>query len=186
MKPISILPLVIVLATTSAIGQDIVLRSSANPAPLSFSFPRTLSADCPVGLKVNHGRSFLKKDTNYGPFAPPTPAVQEQRIQLIVTNPSPKEIVSAQVTVHGFSDKWRAIPLASAASTPDLTKRINIVLNVKGNDHASSDLSLLRFTSVAYVDLDSLAYADGATWKASSPGACSVSPDLFMLVSAAR
>jgi hypothetical protein len=186
MKPIYILPLAIVLATSSAIGQDIVLHRSANPTPLSFSSPRNPGADCPVGLKVNHGRSFLKRNTNYGPFAPPNPAVQEQRIQLIVTNPSPKEIASAQITVHGFSDKWRSIPLASAASTPDLTKSVNIVLNVKGNDHASSDLSLLRFTSVAYVDLDSLTYADGATWKASSPGACSVSPDLFMLVSAAR
>jgi hypothetical protein len=186
MKPISILPLAIVLATTSAIGQDIVLHRSANPAPLSFSSRLTPGSNCPVGLKVNHGPSFQKRDTNYGPFAPPTPTVQEQRIQVTMTNRSPKEIVSAQITVHGFSDKWRAIPLASAASTPDLTKRVNIVLTVKGNDHASSDLSLLRFTSVAYVDLDSLTYADGATWKASSPGACSVSPDLLMLVTAAR
>jgi hypothetical protein len=186
MKLSSVLPLAIVLATTSAIGQDIVLRRSANPAPLSFSFPRTLSADCPVGLKVNHGPSFQKRDTNYGPFAPPTPAVQEQRIQLTMNNPSPKEIVSAQITVYGFSDKWRAIPLAAAKDTPDLRKTVNLVFKVKGNDHGSSDLSLHHFTSVAYVDLNSLTYADGATWKASSPSACSVTPDLLMLVSAAR
>jgi hypothetical protein len=186
MKPISILPLAIVLAATSAIGQDVVLHRSPNPTPSSFSFPRTLGDNCPVDLEVNHGPSFQKKNTDYGPFAPPIPAVQEQRIQLTMTNPSRKEIVSAQITVHGFSDKWRAVPLANAASTPDLTKRITIVLNVKGNDHASSDLSLQRFTSVAYVDLDSLTYADGATWKASSPSACSVSPDPLMLVSEAR
>jgi hypothetical protein len=186
MKPISILPLAIVLATTSAIGQDMVLHRSVNPAPSSFSPPRTLGDNCPVGMKVNHGPSALKRETNYGPFASPTPAVQEQRIQLTLTNPSPKEIVSAQITVHGFSDKWRAIPLASATNAPDLTKRIKIFLNVEGNDHASSDLSLQRFTSVAYVDLDSLTYADGATWKAASPSACSVSPELLMLVSEAR
>ena len=148
--------------------------------------PRTPRADCPVGLKVNHGSSFLKRDTDYGPFASPAPKVQEQRIQLTMTNPSPKEIVSAQITIHGFSDKWRAVPLAGATDTPDLRKRVNIDLNVKGNDHASSDLSLHRFTAVAYVDLDSLTYADGATWKASSPSVCSVSPELLMLVSAAR
>jgi hypothetical protein len=101
-------------------------------------------------------------------------------------NPSPKEIVGAQITVHGFSDKWRAIRLAGATDAPDLTKKVNVVLNVKGNNHASSDLSLNRFTSVAYVDLNSLTYADGATWQASSPGACSVTPDPFMLVTAAR
>jgi hypothetical protein len=186
MKPISILPLAIVLATTSAIGQDTVLFRSQAAASSILMQPRTPRADCPVGLKVSHGPSFLKRDTEYGPFAPPAPKVQEQRIQLTMTNPSPKEIVSAQLTVYGFSDKWRGLPLVGEEDTPDLRKRVNLVLNVKGNDHASSDLSLHRFTSVAYVDLDSLTYADGATWKASSPAACRVTPDLFMLVSAAR
>jgi hypothetical protein len=186
MKPMSILPLAIVLATTSAIGQDSVLRRSPQATPSVLMQPRTLRADCPVGLEVSHGPSFQKRNTEYGPFAPSAPMVQEQRIQLTMTNPSSKEIVSAQITVYGFSDKWRAIPLAGARDTPDLRKRVNLVLNVKGNDHASSDLSLNRFTSIAYVDLNSLTYADGASWKASSPEACSVTPNPLMLVSAAR
>jgi hypothetical protein len=186
MKPMSILPLAIVLATTSAIGQDTVLLRTPQATPSTLMQPRMPDADCPVGLKVNHGPSLLKRDTKYGPYALPAPKVQEQRIQLTMTNPSPKEIVSAQITVYGFSDKWRAIPLADAKDSPDLRKRIHLVLKVKGNDHASSDLSLNRFTSVAYVDLDSLTYADGATWKASSPATCSVTPELLMLVSAAR
>jgi hypothetical protein len=186
MKPISILPLAIVLATTSAIGQDSVLLRSPEATPSILMQPRTPGADCPVGIKVSHGLSFLKRDTEFGPFVPPSPNVQEQRIQFTMTNPSRKEIVSAQITIYGFSDKWRALPLAHAKDAPDLRKRINLVLNVKGNDHASSDLSLNRFTSVAYVNLDSLTYADGATWKAHSPAACSVTPDPLMLVSAER
>ena len=186
MKPISILPLAIMLATTSAIGQDTILLHSPQATPSILMQPRTLGVDCPVGLKVNHGPSFQKRDTEYGPFAPPAPKVQEQRIQLTMTNPSPKEIVSAQITVYGFSDKWRAIPLAGANDTPDLRKKVDLDLKVKGNDHGSSDLSLNRFTAVAYVNLDSLTYADGATWKASSPSVCSVTPDPLMLVSAAR
>jgi hypothetical protein len=186
MKPISILPLAIVLATTSAVAQDTVLLRSPQATPSVLMQPRTPSVDCPVGIKVSHGPSSLKRDTEFGPFASPSPKVQEQRIQFTMTNPSRKEIVSAQITVYGFSDKWRAIPLAGAKDAPDLRKRLDLVLNVKGNDHASSDLSLNRFTSVAYVNLDSLTYADGATWKASSPAACSVTPDPLMLVSAAR
>jgi hypothetical protein len=186
MKPMSILPLAIMLSTTSAIGQNAPLLRSPQATPTVLMPPRTPSADCPVGLKVNHGPSFLQRDTKYGPFAPSGPKVQEQRIQLTMTNPSPKEIVGAQITVYGFSDKWRAIPLAGAADTPDLKKRVNLVLDVKGNAHASSDLSLSRFTSVAYVDLDSLTYADGAIWTASSSAVCSVTPELLMLVSAAR
>ena len=188
MKPMSILPLAIMLATASAIGQNAPLQRSPQATPTILMPPRTPSADCPVGLKVDpsRGLSLLKRDTNYGPFAPSGPKVQEQRIQLTMTNPSPKEIVSAQITVYGFSDKWREIPLAGAADTPDLKKRMNLLLDVKGNAHASSDLSLSRFTSVAYVDLDSLTYADGVTWTASSSAVCSVTPSLLMLVSDAR
>jgi hypothetical protein len=110
--------------------------------------------------------------------------VQEQRIQLTMTNLSPQEIVKAQFTVHGLSDKWRYVPLPEAPA-PDLTKRVEVTLEVRGNSHASRDLSLSRFTSVTSVNLDSLTYADGSTWEASS-GACSVVPDPFMLVTAAR
>jgi hypothetical protein len=54
MKPISILPLAIVFAATSAIGQDTVLLRSPQATPSIFMMPRTPGADCPVGLKVNH------------------------------------------------------------------------------------------------------------------------------------
>ena len=186
MKPFSILPLAIVLATTSAIGQDAVLLRSPQVAPSILMQPRTLRAECPVDLKVSHGPSFQKKETEYGPFAPPAQEVQGQNIQLTLTNHSPSEIVSAQITVYGFSDKWRAIPLSGATNSPDLKKTVTVVLKVKGNDHASRDLSLHRFTSVTYVDLESLTYADGARWDAPSAAACSVTPDGVMLLSAAR
>jgi hypothetical protein len=58
--------------------------------------------------------------------------------------------------------------------------------DVKGMGRASSDLSLNRFTAVTAIDLNSITYKDGATWHASSPGACSTIPDLIMLVAAAR
>jgi hypothetical protein len=32
--------------------------------------------------------------------------------------------------------------------------------------------------------VNAITYGDGSTWRTSSPGACSVSPDLFMLVNA--
>jgi hypothetical protein len=192
MKPVSILPLAIALATTCAIGQDTVLHRSANPASLSFSHTPTVRGDCPVGLQVNHGSSFLKREVEYGQFAPPPPAVGEQRIQIqeqtiefIVDNPSTREIVKAQITVHGLSHQGRFVPLPDGPA-PDLSRKVSVVLDVKGNSRSSSDLSLSRFAAVTSVDLNSLTYADGATWRASSQGACSVTPNPFMLVSTAR
>ena len=174
MKSIGILPLAIVLATPCIIAQDVVLHLS----------PNTLGANCPVGLSVNHGSSFPSRKT-VGPFASPSAPAQEQRIQLTMTNLSPQEIVKAQITVHGLSDKWRYVPLPEAPA-PDLTKKVEVTLDVRGNSHASSDVSLSRFASVTSVDLNSLTYADGSAWEASSSAACSVVPDPFMLVTAAR
>jgi hypothetical protein len=191
MKPIRFLPLAIVLATICAIGQDVVMHRSpnavsANPASLNF-YPYSMDG-CPIGLQVNHGSFFLQRKVEYGPGSndgiPFTGAVQ--RIHLIMTNPNPREIVKVQLTVHGYSDKWKAIPLVRASSAPDLAKEVTVVLGIKGNGHASSDLSLNSFTAVTSVDVDSLTYSDGSAWHSTSRGACSVAPSPMMLVSADR
>ena len=61
MKLTTILPLAIVLATTSAIGQDTVLRHNPQTTPSVLMQPHTFRADCPVGLQVQHGPSFPKE-----------------------------------------------------------------------------------------------------------------------------
>jgi len=183
MKCAGILPLAIVLATTCAVSQDIVLHRSPNSFTPSYPIPR---AGCPVGLQVNHGTFFLErkvdKEFGPGPYAAVPPAVAGQKVHIIVTNLLLRDIVSAQLTVRGFSDKRREIPLANLSQAPDLTKEVNLVLGVKANGQASSDLSLSRFTSIAAVDVDSLTYADGSSWHSSSPGVCSVRPSLLMLL----
>jgi hypothetical protein len=189
MKSVRILPLAIVLATTCAIGQDTVTHRSPNAASpnnesLGF-YPYSLDR-CPIGLQVNHGSFFLQRKTEYGPGSGDgvSPASSVQRIHLTMTNPSLREVVKVELTVHGYSDKWRAIPLASSA--PDLARRLTVVLDIKGNGHASSDLSLSSFTAVTSVDVDRLTYADGSVWHATARGACSVAPNPLMLVSADR
>lgn len=184
MKLSSILPLAVALAATAAIAQD-----SANPSPAknaSLTISPNLLDRCPIGLQVDHGGLFVQKRTDYGPGLndrmPLAGAVQ--RIHLTMTNPSAREIVEVQLTVHGYSDKGRTIMLASAG--PDLAKKVTLTRDIQGNGHASSDLSLSNFTAVSSVDVDSLTYADGSSWKATAGGACSVAPNLWMLVSAAR
>jgi hypothetical protein len=111
-------------------------------------------------------------------------APQFQRLQLTLTNPSSRDIVSAEFTAHGFSKKPRTMDLSAGSNEPDLAKTIEIALDVKGKGHASRDLSLNHFTAVTSIDLDSISYADGTTWRAPSPGACSITPSMVMLVAA--
>lgn len=181
MKSIAILPLAVVLATSSAIGQDTLTRTGGNQAALTWTHRSTDPAHCPVGLQADHGRFFVERNVKDDGGAWTT-----QRIHLTVTNLLARQIVGAQITVHGLSDKWRVVRLAGASQTPDLSKTIDVALVVEGNGHASHDLALSRFSAVTAIDVDSVTYADGSGWKTSAPGACSVAPDSFMRVSATR
>ena len=190
MKFAGILPLAILLATC-AIGQDTVMRSGSKTA-LATPPLVTDRINCPIGLQVKHGPGLPMGMNADGPAingkpisrqAPP-PAVQNQAIHLTVINLSSQSMVSAQFIVHGFSNKWRYIPLSGAV--PDLAKTVDVALDVKGNGQASRNLSLSHFTAITAVEVNSVIYADGSTWQTSSPGACSASPDLFMPVNAER
>lgn len=179
MKLFRILPLAIVLATSCAMGQDAILDRSPDSAGMRR---------CPIGLEVDHGSFFLQKKAEYGPGArgdvPLSGSVQ--RIHLTMSNPDLREILKLQFSVRGYSDKARTLSLQSASSAPDLSEEVTVVLDIKGNGQATSDLSLSSFTAVTAVDLNFVSYADGSAWKAPMRGACSVAPSLTMLVTADR
>jgi len=148
--------------------------------------------NCPVGLQVKHGPGLATSRSADGPSINGKPLRngqvegqdQNQGIHLTLINLVPQSIVSAQIVVHGFSNKWRYVPLSGA--DPDLARTVDVALDVQGNGQASRNLSLSHFTAITAVDVNAITYADGSNWHTSSPGACSASPDLFMLVNAER
>jgi hypothetical protein len=190
MKCASILSLAILLTGTCALSQEPVTSSAAN---LVLATPplRMDRTNCPVGLQVKHGPGLPISRSADGPSINGKPlngqvqkTDQSQGIHLTLINLSPQSIVSAQVVVHGFSNKRRYVPLSEA--DPDLARTVDVALEVNGNSQAGRNLSLSRFTAITAVDVNAITYADGSTWRTSSPGACSASPDLFMLVNAER
>lgn len=183
MNRASILSLAFLFATTSGIAQN-ALR------------PRAIGADCPVDMQATHSTPMpVRMNANGAPqngsplngqktvLERPAPAVNQQ-IHLGMTSLVPRDIVSAVFTALGFSNNPRAIN--TAGQGPDLRRSIKVVVDLKGNGHASSDLSLRDFTTVAALDLDTITYADGSTWRNSSPAACRVIPEGMMLVASSR
>jgi hypothetical protein len=163
MKCTNILPLAIVLATIPASGQ-------VHSLP-----PRIDPAKCPVDLQVEHsGGLFEYRNAKTGDVVSPFSA---QRFDFKMINFLPHEIVNAEITVHGFRGKGRFITLSTP--TPDLAKTLAVALDVKGNSSASRELSFAGFSTIETIDVNSVTYADGSTWHASSPGACSVAPNLI-------
>jgi hypothetical protein len=162
--------LAIILATTSMFGQSFTLP------------PRIDPSKCPVGLQVERSSGLLAyKNVKAVPAGRDAPS-WEQWFELRMKNFSPREIVNAEITTHGFSYKWRVMPVSAA--TPDFWKTMDVVLDVKGNSSASRELSLGHFSTISTIDVNSVTYSDGSTWHASSPGACSVAPGLIMRINA--
>jgi hypothetical protein len=187
MKCASILSFATILTATFAFGQAVV--SSDTKLALAMPAAHMDATNCPVGLRVKHGPGLATSRSADGPtINKPLPhgmvqlPDQNQAIRLTMTNLSPQSIVSAQVVVHGFSNKWRYVPLSGA--DPDLETTVDVALDVRGNGEASRNLSLSRFTAISAVDVNAITYADGSSWRTSTPGNCSATPDLFMLVNA--
>jgi hypothetical protein len=166
MKCASILPLAIMLANASMFGQSLMVP------------PRIDPSKCPVGLEVQQSASLVA----YSVPADDVHQRSSQRFDFKMTNLSPHEIVSAEITAHAFSDKLRVFSVP--APTPDLAKTVDAAFEVKGNSSASRELSFAHFPVIWSFDVDSVTYADGSTWHASSPGACSVSPDAIVRIRA--
>ena len=170
MKSACILPLAIMLATTSTFGQSLTQP------------PRVDPSTCPVGLEVEQNGSLVAhKDAKSGP-ADDVDQRSSQRFDFKMTNFLPHDIVNAEITAHAFSNKWRVFSVP--ASTPDLWETVDVAFDVKGNGSASRELSFAHFPVIRTFDVNSVTYADGSTWHASSPGACNVAPRGPMRISA--
>ena len=97
MKSASILPLAIILATTSVFGQSLTQP------------PRIDPSKCPVGLEVEQNGSLVAyTNAKFGPNTESDPADDvdqrsSQRFDFKMTNFSPHEIVNAEITAHAFS-----------------------------------------------------------------------------------
>ncbi len=148
------------------------------------------STACPVGMRAQHvigqGAVVAVRGSHHAGqiqgnhhVGPPV-----QQIELTLSNSKPKDIVGAEITVHGFNGKGHMTLARSGQAEPsEITKTIKLKLTVGGKEDASADLSLDAFSAVDLVDLDSISYADGSTWRSSDLQTCHVVPDGMMLLS---
>jgi hypothetical protein len=175
MKSASILPLSIMLAATSMFGQSLTQP------------PRIDPSKCPVGLEVEQNGTLVPyKNARFDPNTESDPAdgvhQRSQQFDFQMTNFLPHEIVNAEITAHAFSEKSRVFSVP--APTPDLWQTVDVAFDVKGNGSATRELSFAHFPAIRTFGVNSVTYADGSTWHASSPGACSVAPRGPMRISA--
>lgn len=138
----------------------------------------TINNSCPVALLakpgVGPGMVVIVDGNN----------TASQQLNLQLTNLFGMwAITHAQITVHGLTAKGAIDPaIFGMPGTPTIAKQVDLALNVAPGANVSTSLLFKGFTSVSWIDLDSLTYAGGSAWHASPQHACRIEPSRVMLV----
>ena len=138
-----------------------------------------MQPSCPVGMHAKQGSGGgLVAVRNARPSDGPS-----QQIHLVLARRHLQQITGARVLVRGLSGKDR-IERSRAIEdiVPDRSQMLDVTFTPDNAVEASADLVLPGFTSIQSVELESISYADGSTWKMENRNACTVAPDPMMLV----
>jgi hypothetical protein len=141
--------------------------------------PPTLN-NCPISMRAQHLSDGSLVKTGKAAHA----AGIGQRLHLTLKNPDAKQIASASVTIHGMTPRGRVMQASSTAgNSSDATRQMSVSFSTESDGSATADLWVSGITAVQSIELDSVAYSDGSTWRVAAGDACRITPDPLMLIS---
>ncbi|MFL6428285.1 MAG: hypothetical protein ACJ71S_08595 [Acidobacteriaceae bacterium] len=165
------------------------LAAFAVPACIATPTPVTVTnaSACPVELSAaQHGVGQLVAVGPNAPAVPPENKHPGQSIDLSMKNTRLQRIVAAELEVHGTSNKSRVMPANGAVlsnqPTADAMRNVHLVSSVPADQTRMRTVSVHDLTSVAWISVIELRYADGSTWHARPGSECRVVPDGMMLI----
>jgi hypothetical protein len=144
----------------------------ALPALATNSSSPRLDA-CPIGLSA-------QQDSNQALLATrANPAVPAQLLRLTIQNKRLPRIVQAEIEIHGTSASGRVV--GNDPHPEDTVKHVTLKSSVRGDQSVIESVTAEDLTSVAFIEVMELRYADGTVWHVSSAAQCMTNPDGFML-----
>jgi hypothetical protein len=137
---------------------------------------------CPIPMSARQGSDGALVAVSPAQPGQPSQKGISQRIRLFVNNGA--KVVSARVTVHGFTAKARMLPVDSSQDgAAQISRNLEISFSNDATNNAGANLLLRGFSAVFAIDVNSITYTDGSIWKTSG-NVCRVVPDPVMLVDA--
>jgi hypothetical protein len=166
--------LVLVMASAGVWAQG-----NAHIGPTVF-MGAPISIGCPVGFSAERRSSTEVR------YAKDGKQLRGQGLELqFDPRSNPKKILKVNVTVHGVDGTARVIP-AGENSSDDVTELFQVEAGAGEGSLRRSNIWTQRVSTVRWVDLTEVAYADGSVWLASASGRCRVEPSAFLLVDGAK
>jgi hypothetical protein len=138
------------------------------------------AAGCPVRLRAKQGAGGETLAVRNG-----RPKGAAQLLHLFVTNPDSRQIVGANVVVSGLAAKGRfvqTLSLSNQADASDAMRSLDVSFSAEPGKDVSTDLWVPGMTAVQAIELRTITYADGSTWKLASGNTCRTVPDGTMLI----
>ncbi len=106
-----------------------------------------------------------------------------QSLRLILTGPDSRRIAKATLTIRGLSPKGRAMDaLKNEDDSFDTITQQIVHFTAEPDRHDLADLWVPGMTAVQTIEISSVTYADGSTWKHYGDMICRVTPEGFMPV----
>jgi hypothetical protein len=169
---------------------SLVLSLIAFSTPPCVAAPATVAnpSACPVELSAEQRGAGAMVTVRPGmPDVPRSDASRaQQSFDLSMKNSRLQRIVAAELEVHGTSNNSRVVPAGPAVltdkPTADAVRNVRVVSSVPADETRTRTVSVKDLTSVAWISVIELRYADGSTWHARPGVECRVVPDGLMLI----
>lgn len=139
------------------------------------------SSGCPVGFSAERRSTTEVRYAKDG-----RREIRGQGLELkFDSRTEPKKILKANVTVRGVTGAARVIP-AGRASVDDVAEIFQLGAATGEDRLRHSRIWTQRVSTVRWVDLTEISYADGSVWHASQGERCRIEPSKFLLVAGAK
>jgi hypothetical protein len=137
-------------------------------------------SSCPVGLTAEQAHDGALAYAGSSGSA----VHAEQVLDLSFSNTGARRIVGAQIEVHGTSVTRRVVPLGSGVA--DAVRTVHVDESVPANQQRTHRVIAPELSSVEWIDLIELRYADGTSWHAGEGKRCRAEPNPILRVAEAR
>lgn len=155
-----VLPLVL-LCGTFAFSQN-----ADDPTGMFFS--SSPGEGCPVEVKAK-----LDVPAKLVPVEGGKQGESARHLHLSLNNSQPFAIMSAEFAVYGYPKGLRFAPTVLRDPDPDLIRKVfPISQRVSPGTKAALDFRLENMSGVAYIDINSMTYADGSKWQSDKRHSC--------------
>jgi hypothetical protein len=164
-------------ASTEGLGTA-TTYNSATQKTMTIVIPMQ-PGSCPASVRAQQSSTAtaMEVDSN----RPKGPA---QLLHLTLARPDSNRITGATVKVRGLLPKARATltPMTLGADPSDAIRTLSVAFPNTSDKNATADLWVPGLSAVYSIDLVSVTYADGSTWRLAGGKTCRTPIDGVMLV----